>query len=154
LMLPIKFITSRRANRRMETYFEEHAFHLRPVEPGSTAEGFVFTSLDAGTKVVHLLLMGHCDNKEFTFSLQVPGLKADYLHHDFLNGYSANELIDCDVPTLVEHLAKMPSTTTNLSGSRHGDPVNLVVAGDFATLLSAFGARWDETETITLATCW
>jgi hypothetical protein len=32
--------------------------------------------------------------------------------------------------------------------------LNLVVIGPFATLLGAFAARWDESETITLATCW
>jgi hypothetical protein len=32
--------------------------------------------------------------------------------------------------------------------------VNLVVIGEFATILGAFGARWDECETITFHTCW
>ena len=38
--------------------------------------------------------------------------------------------------------------------SRSGDPVNLVVVGEFETLIGAFAARWDESEIITLATCW
>ena len=48
----------------------------------------------------------------------------------------------------------MPATTTNASGAKPGDPVNLVVIGEFATVLGGFAARWDESETITLATCW
>src|SRR5262249_41653423 len=64
------------------------------------------------------------------------------------------ELIGCDIPELRKHLEEAPRATTNRRGAREGDPVNLVVAGEFATLLSAFGARWDETETITLKTCW
>jgi hypothetical protein len=36
---------------------------------------------------------------------------------------------------------------------RAGDPANLVVIGEFETLLGAFGPRWDLTEVITLATC-
>jgi hypothetical protein len=153
ILLPIKIVAAWRANRKMEEYFEQHAFHLRPIDPGCVAEGFVFTSLDVGSKIVHLLLMGHTDNKEFTFTVPVPGLNADYLRHD-LNRCLADHIIECTVPLLVEHLAQMPPTTTNAKGSRAGDPVNLVVAGEFPTLLSAFGARWDETETITLATCW
>ena len=43
---------------------------------------------------------------------------------------------------------------TNAKGTRPGDPVNLVVIGEFEILLGAFAARWDESETITLATCW
>jgi hypothetical protein len=48
----------------------------------------------------------------------------------------------------------MPRAVTGRLGSKEGDPANLVVIGDFATVLRAFGARWDETEVITLATCW
>jgi hypothetical protein len=47
----------------------------------------------------------------------------------------------------------MPRSTTNRRGSVEGDPLNLVVIGDFATILNAFGARWDETEIISLKTC-
>ncbi|HZZ30340.1 MAG TPA: LssY C-terminal domain-containing protein [Pirellulales bacterium] len=154
LLLPIKLFAARRANRNMEAFFEEHAFRLRPIRGGAKAEGFVFTSLDVGSKIVHLRLLSPEDVKEFTFTVPVPGLQADYMRHDFENRYAANELIVCTIPTLVEQLAKMPPSTANRGGLRAGDPVNLVVAGEFPTLLSAFGARWDETETITLATCW
>src|SRR5262249_6045308 len=44
-------------------------------------------------------------------------------------------------------------TTTNRLGTRAGDPLNLVVIGDFGAILSGFGARWDETETISLRSC-
>jgi len=44
--------------------------------------------------------------------------------------------------------------TTNRSRSGNGDPVNLVVIESLASLLVAFVGRWDETEAITLATCW
>ena len=48
----------------------------------------------------------------------------------------------------------MPAATANETGTGSGDPVNLVVIGKLDMLLSAFLARWDESETITLATCW
>src|ERR1700690_134425 len=50
ILLPFKLTAARRANRAMEDFFERYAFHLRPIAPGATAEGFVFTSLDAGSK--------------------------------------------------------------------------------------------------------
>ncbi|HTQ38207.1 MAG TPA: LssY C-terminal domain-containing protein [Pirellulales bacterium] len=154
ILLPIKLIAARRANRRMEAFFEEHAFHLRPIGTECTAEGFVFTSLDAGSKIVHLRFMSHEEVKEFTFTVPVPGLHVDYLRHDFENRYAADQIVECTIPMLVERISQMPPTTTNAAGSRHGDPVNLVVAGEFPTIISAFAARWDETETITMATCW
>ena len=91
---------------------------------------------------------------DFTFSITVPGISADYLRLDFDALVPPNTMVDCELPALVERLAKMPPTTCNRKDTKHGDPVNLVVVGPFETLLSAFVARWDESETITLATCW
>jgi hypothetical protein len=181
LLVPLKLITAYRANRRMDEYFSEHAFHLRPIAPGEQAAGFVFTPLDAGTKIVHVLLHvtgGSLDHviqtaeaavegaqtgarhaadaatAEFTFSLAVPGIAADYLRRDFEDIVPQSTVVHCDVRTLVERLARMPAATTNAKALRFGDPVNLVIIGDFARLIGAFAARWDESETITLATCW
>ena len=154
LLLPLRMFTARRANRTMDAFFQQIAFRLRPIEPGASSEGFVFTSLDVGNKVVHIRLLGESDTPEFIFTVQVPGIEADYLRHDFEDRFSADQLEECDLPTLRKRVAEAPQATTNASGLREGDPVNLVVVGEFITVLSAFGARWDETEIISLATCW
>lgn len=154
LLLPFKTIGAWLANRKIDTYFQQYAFRLRPIAPGGQSEGFVFTSLDSGTKVVHVRLFGTQDIREFTFTVAVPGLKADYLRHDFQDQFPPDQLIECDIPALQQHLAEAPRTTSNRDGRREGDPVNLAVVGDFPTLISAFGARWDETEVITWDTCW
>ncbi len=153
LLLPLRIITARYANRRMDAFFQQFAFRLRPIDPGATSEGFVFTSLDVGNKVVHVRLLGEGDQGEFIFTVQVPGIEADYLRHDFQDRFTADQLEECDLPTLRQRVSEAPRTTSNARGSREGDPVNLVVVGEFATVLSAFGARWDETEVISLATC-
>lgn len=154
LLVPFKLVGAWLANRRMDAFFREHAFRLRPVPEQGAAEGFVFTPLDAGSKVVHARFLGREDTLEFVFTVSVPGLAADYLRRDLQDPYPAAELVECTEDQLAVKLAAMPPTTTNRQGVRHGDPVNLVVAGEFPTLLSAFGARWDETETISLASCW
>ena len=180
VLLPTRLITARRANRRMDECFCAQAFHLRPIPPGGATEGFVFTPLDSGTKIVHVCLheTGEslaCAVREhavraaasapaappataaaavsFTFALAVPGIDADYLRRDFADLNPPDSLIDCDVPTLLERLAALPAATTNQRQTRTGDPLNLVVIGEFETLLSALAARWDESETLTLATC-
>ena len=56
-LIPFKLITAYRANRRMDECFQSQAFHLRPIPPGGTSEGFVFTTLDLGTKVIHVRLL-------------------------------------------------------------------------------------------------
>ncbi len=171
LFLPIKLITAWRANRRMDDFFQSQAFHLRPIPPGGVAEGFVFTPLDLGTKCVHINLHAGGDSLDiitgavepgtaeqsgvaFTFSVPVPGIAADYLRRDMATVLPTGDRVTCTVTSLVEKLRAMPATTSNQKASRQGDPVNLVVVGEFETILSAFAARWDESETITLATCW
>lgn len=181
-LVPFKVISAWRANQRINDFFCSQAFHLRPIPPGGVSAGFVFTPLDAGTKVVHVCLQsageslgsllrrvalpgstdtpttplsGEVDaSVEFTFSISVPGIRADYLQRDFSGMLATDAGEDCDVATLAARLTAMPPATANAHGSRDGDPVNLTVIGDFATLLGAFAARWDESETITLASCW
>lgn len=174
LLLPLKVFTAARANRRMDDLFRQRAFPLRPIPPGETAEGFVYTTLDAGSKTVRVCLYEtggagsedgpaqlseltaepHAPEVDLTFVIAVPGLAADYLRRDFAELIPGDELIACDLHTLATRLAAMPPATTNAKASRTGDPVNLVVIGEFATVLSAFTARWDECETISLDSCW
>jgi hypothetical protein len=153
-LLPLKVITAWLGNRRMDAFFLKHGFRLRPVAPANSADGFVFTQLDIGNKVVHVRLLSGDAETEFVFNVPVAGLAADYLHRDFQDLYAPDQLIECDLPALWQKLIDMPKATTNGGATRNGDPVNLVVVGEFPALISAFGARWDETESITLATSW
>ena len=174
-LVPLKLITAWLNNARMDDFFREHGFRLGAIAPGETAEGFVFTTLDLGTKAVHVRLTtlgkflktiaaavdreiaetpGGPAVTDFFFTVPVPGIAADYLDRDFASIRPAASVEPCTADTLVSRLEAMPSATMNASQSRRGDPVNLVLVGEFETLLSGFAARWDESETITLATCW
>ena len=171
LLIPFKLITAYLANQRMDEFFRSHGFHLRPIKPGGVSEGFVFTTFDAGTKVIHVSLhstgdlldsaTGRIDARgaedaanEFTFSIPVPGIAVDFHRRDFETLVAAESMVDCDLPLFAKRLCEMPAATGNAKGSRTGDPVNLVVVGEFEMLIGAFAARWDESEIITLATCW
>lgn len=154
VLLPIKLLSAWRANRKMDAYFQEFAFHLRPIFPRRAQEGFVFTPLDAGNKVVTVRLFGADGSKEFVFTVAVSDINPDHVHRDFEDMYPPSACIECDVEELRRRLEAAPRATSNLRQTREGDPVNLIVIGEFETMLSAFGARWDETESITLKTCW
>ena len=170
LLAPLKLISAWRANGRIDDLFRQLAFRLVPVEPGGSAEGFVFATADAGTKAVHVRLVslgrpGEAFAREadaappppaadFHFTVPVPGIDADYLRRDFSSVVPPADVVDCALADLATRLEALPPTTTNAAATRHGDPVNLVVIGSFAALLAAFVARWDESESITLATCW
>ncbi len=180
-LVPLKLVTAWLNNTRMDDFFREHGFRLGPIAPGETAEGFVFTTLDLGTKAVHVRLtrLGNIQQTiataigfakaepgvgepssadavatDFFFTVPVPGIAADYLDRDFASIRPAASVEPCTADTLVSRLEALPTATMNAARSRRGDPVNLVLIGDFETLLSGFAARWDESETITLATCW
>jgi hypothetical protein len=167
-LVPLKLVTAYLANGRMDEFFRDRGFRLGPIGPGETAEGFVFTDLDLGTKSVHVRLTtvadigraiagdgaGHGADTDFVFTVPVPGIAADYHGRDFARVWPAGAVSACDPAEFVSRLGALPAATTNAAGSRSGDPVNLVVVGDFETLLGCFAARWDESETITLATCW
>jgi len=166
LLVPLKLVTAHLANLRMDDLFREHSFRLGPIAAGATTEGFVFASLDLGTKVVRVRLntiggvanvaaLAHDETvSDFTFTLAVPGIAADYKTRDLGALRPAGTAEPCTLPELVARLGALPAATTNAAGTRQGDPVNLVVIGPFETLLSGFAARWDESETISLDTCW
>ena len=173
-LVPLKLITAYFANGRMDDEFRRRGFRLAPIHPGETVEGFVFTTVDLGTKIVRVRLTpleplrrsiarmlapatpsDHAEAPvDLTFTMAVPGIAADYLDRDFATIRPASTVEACTVDDLVTKLEAMPAATTNSRGTRSGDPANLVIIGDFETLLGAFAARWDESETISLATCW
>ena len=124
----------------------------------NTAKGFLFCSLEDGLKNVKVKLLGEDTSHEFDFMVPVPGIAVDYEgKKDFLARYPPAEQLSVarnDWPTLKRHLENLPRATTNAKGSRDGDPANMVVIGEFDTILGAFGAHWDETEIVSLATCY
>jgi hypothetical protein len=154
IVLPFKLVAAWKANRRMDALFQEHGIGWGRIRPGNTAAGFVFTSLDEGTKLFTVRLLGPAGDKDFAFSIPVPGLRVDHAHRPVDDLAASMKTIECDEADLRKRLEAMPRSTTNSRRTVEGDPLNLAVIGEFDTLLQGFGARWDETEVITLQSCW
>jgi hypothetical protein len=154
ILLPFKLLGARAANRRMDAYFQEHGIGWGLIQPGHKLLGFVFTTLDEGTKQFSIRLLGATDVKMFAFSVPVPGLRVDHGNKRFDVLANSGEVVECDETELRKRLGALPRSTSNRRGSAEGDPLNLVAIGDFSTILNGFGARWDETETISLPSCW
>jgi hypothetical protein len=134
----------------------------------------VFTTLDAGTKIVRVYLMAmksgtaeaalkdpvsaenasSLHDVDLTFTLPVPNLAVDYEHRQLVQRTESTDIERCNVTQLIERLKSVAAVTTDRHARGHGDPLNLVVIGSFESLQEAFIGRWDETEVITLATCW
>ena len=154
IFLPLKIFGAWAANRRMNAFFQAQGIGSGLILPGNELVGFVFTTHDAGTKQVAVKLLGAAQTKDFSFAIRVPGLKVDHARESFGQLGKAVTLVECDEAELRKQLQTLPRSTTNRKAKREGDPLNLVVIGDFETILDGFGARWDETETISLGSCW
>jgi len=120
------------------------------VPPGETRSGFVFTSLDEGTKAFNVDLVADEEAYHFTFFMPVPGLRIDHHNVDWENLYAEDALLSIeDAGSLIEALESYPCCTTDKKGEDAGDPLNLVVIGELDDVYYAFlRAGWDETETI------
>ena len=139
VLLPFKLISAHCANRRMNAFFQAHGIGWGLIRPGATLSGFVFTRLDEGTKQFTVRLIGPSGEKKFDFSIPVPGLRVDH-HSKELDAAGGKPAITCDDADLRNRLIAMPRSTTNHVGLREGDPLNLVVIGEFDAILNGFGA--------------
>jgi len=131
--------------------FHSDGMGIVTVPPGETHAGFVFTSLDEGTKAFNVDLVS--DQNEayfFTFFIPVPGLQIDHQNVDWENLYAADEWLDFDqAAPLIEALESFACCVTDKKEQDQGDPLNLVVIGELDDVYYAFlRAGWDETETI------
>ena len=133
----------------MDQYFFQNGMGSH-VAPGQTITGFVYSSLDEGTKTFNVDIIGN-DNqlRTFTFFIAVPGIRADHHAVDWENLYPAADVVDYDENGLRKALEALPCCTTNKKGTEQGDPLNLVVIGGLDDVYYTFiRAGWDETETI------
>ncbi|MEN8780325.1 MAG: LssY C-terminal domain-containing protein [Desulfobacterales bacterium] len=128
------------AQKEIEYYFRSMTFR-NPILPNTAVSGFIFTNLDEGEKVVQIDLIGHQQVKYFTFFVQVPGMRVDYRMVDFYSIYEADDIKDLNEEELRTALENLPCCTTNEDGTEFGDPVNLIMIGDFYDVAAAFARR-------------
>lgn len=126
--------------KEMEYRFRKLAFR-NPIAPDTAVSGFVFTNLDEGEKVVQVDLMGERRLKHFTFFVPIPGMRVDYRRVDFEAMYPADEIVELSREELKVALEDLPCCTTNEGGTKSGDPLNLVVIGEFQDVAAAFARR-------------
>ena len=147
-LLPLKLLGARAANRRMNEVFRAVGFLTGVISPGKKVGGFLFTPLDEGMKRVEVRLLGRSDSFDFPFMVEVPGLK---LPHPAPAGVDKTR--ELDEAALQLWLERQPRCTDNARGTKEGDPLNLVIVGDRASIQECLSA-WDETESLTFATAW
>lgn len=131
---------TRSHRNELEHYFRWMNFG-NPVLPHTAVSGFIFTNLDEGEKVVQLTLIAAQQVKFFTFFLQIPGMRVDYKMVDFDSLYPKNKIVELNEDNLRATLEKLPCCTTNEDETALGDPINLVIIGEFKDIAAAFARR-------------
>ncbi|MGD0291846.1 MAG: LssY C-terminal domain-containing protein [Candidatus Binataceae bacterium] len=148
-LVPLKVLAAHAANLRMNEVFRAVSFPTAMIRPGKKISGFLFTSLDEGVKRVDVQLLCRSQVLDFPFTIEVPGLVLPHPAEEAAAG-KAKEL---DEAALQVWLERQPRCTGNARGTIEGDPLNLVIVGDRASIQECLGT-WDETESITFGTAW
>lgn len=122
-----------------------------PVLPGETRSGFVLTHLEEGVKLIQLDLVA--DDRAYSFSLFtiVPGFRSDYQASAVFRRevYPASDIRDYENDTdFRAALEALPCCATNRDGTKHADPLNLVIVGGLDDAFPGLVRRgWRPTET-------
>jgi hypothetical protein len=131
---------SQTAKKEMENYFRSMNFR-NPILPHTAVSGFIYTNLDEGEKVVQIDLIASQQVKFFTFFVQIPGIRVDYQMVSFDSLYADEEIVDLELDGLRTALENLACCTANAEGTEFGDPLNLVIIGDFLDVAAAFARR-------------
>ena len=151
-LIPVNYFMIRSANHKMDTIFKDVSMHSYIAMPGKKLSGFVYTSVDQGTKHLKVDLLGeNSARKTFDFMVQVPGMKPDYTTKDFAARYPEETLKAYTDADFSQELEKQPGCTANKKGKKNGDPLNLVVIGELEDLIETFTSlQWNETSALTV----
>ena len=95
-------------------------------------------------------MLGRSHSLDFPLTVEVPGLA---LPHPLEQAEAHGKAEELDAAALQLWLERQPRCTSNARGTVEGDPLNLVIVGDHASIEECLGA-WDETESLTLRTAW
>ncbi len=149
-LVPLKLLSAHAANQHLNQLFRMVGFPTGVIPVGKKVSGFLFTPLDEGVKRIDVRLLGRSRSFDFPFTIEVPGLT---LPHPAEEAEAAGKAEELDQAALQLWIQGQPRCTGNARGTVEGDPLNLVIVGDRASIQECLRA-WDETESITFGTAW
>lgn len=130
--------------------FDELAIPLKTAA-GEVSEGYVVAPRHEGGRYVIVKLLSGQGLLEFGFAVTLPDGEFDFENLQVNRIYGGHELPDLDEAGLRAELRGLPCCVTNEGSDRMGDPLNLVLVGEAADLLSAASrAGWSFTHRVTL----
>jgi hypothetical protein len=136
----------RETETEMQHWFNDNSMPRR-IPARESRTGLVFSHLTRGTKAFNVdVISPELESYSFTFLVPMPGFTADYMQVDFLDLYASDEIEDIDTDALRRRVAQDPCCSTDETGTRAGDPFNVVlVATPLALRRALLRAAWSET---------
>lgn len=115
-------------------------------------EGYIYASHKRGGRFIDVRLSGHLHAVRMRFAVLLPTESFDYEKSALREMYvKVNELPDLTIEEIRKQLRELPCCTSNVDGTGHGDPLNIVLIGSGEHMVSALTASgWDFTEAITV----
>jgi len=143
---------SRQSNAAMDDFFERSRIRLQ-VPAHQTNGGFLFTNLSEGTKFVNIEMVHDQGAIRDGFFFQLPNGAFDYEESRLDSGpVPARPLT---LKALRDTIESLPCCTTDITGTKKGDPVNFVLIGNDDDVLGALTRQgWDATHALAAATAW
>jgi hypothetical protein len=131
------------SNDRLDEHFISLGFQ-NPVSPGTKQSGIIFTNPHLGTRLLSVDVLGNGEIFPFTLFPPVPDDQTEEATAVILNVEKliaeVTEDIQ-DVNSFRARLEELPCCATSADGRQAGDPVNVILVGDFADIATALVRR-------------
>ena len=129
-------------NAMLDDHFDSLSFQ-NPITPGTIQSGIIFTNPDQKSKLLSIDILGQGQLFPFTLFPRVPGSEMDS-STIFASIKRLSEAADFDYQDANRfrtRLEQLPCCATSVNGSEAGDPLNVILVGDFADIATAFARR-------------
>lgn len=129
------------SNAAIDEHFDALAFR-NPIPPGSTRAGFLFTNPHYRTRVLNIDLLGRHRMVPFTLFLPVPNRPKDAAVLPIVARYTGAAQQDFETPDAFRAaLERLPCCAANTRRSEPGNPLNIVLVGEFDHIAAAMVRR-------------
>jgi hypothetical protein len=128
-------------NARIDDHFKAQEF-VNPIPSGATRSGIVFTNPQPRTRVLNVDLVGDEHLLPFSIFLPVPDSVGDGRFGRLREQYADMQATDyLDATLLRAALERLPCCATDAGGATSGDPLNVVMVGEFEDIAAAMNRR-------------
>jgi hypothetical protein len=128
-------------NARIDAYFDARGFK-NPIAAGATQAGIIFTNPHHKTRLLNVDLLGQGKLIPFTLFLPVPDDKPEKDVVNILQRIAITKTVEYQKEdTFRAVLEQLPCCASDAEKKAAGDPLNLIIIGDFADIAAAFVRR-------------